>query len=224
MFVGHYAAALAAKSAEPRAPLWTLVAGCQLLDIGWAGLVIAGVEKVRFDPGLPGSDLDLYYMPYTHSLPGALAWTLAAAILGRFILRLPWRAAIVIGLAVFSHWVLDFLVHRPDLELWFGGPKVGLGLWNQEVAEMALEMGLLALAAVAWTASRKTLGRTAWPAALFVAILLAVQLAGSLTPGGGGEAAQMGVMALAVYLGVTVIAVFIDRGGAKSAPHRSATA
>ena len=74
MFVGHYAAALAAKAAEPRAPLWALVGGCQLLDLGWSGLVMAGIEKVRIDPALPGSNLDLYYMPFTHGLPAALAW------------------------------------------------------------------------------------------------------------------------------------------------------
>ena len=73
MFVGHYSAALAAKAAEPRAPLWAYVIGCQLLDVAWAGLVAAGVEKVRIDPSLPGSSLDLYHMPWTHSLPGALA-------------------------------------------------------------------------------------------------------------------------------------------------------
>jgi hypothetical protein len=103
MFVGHYSAALAAKAAEPRAPLWALVAGCQLIDIGWSGLVMAGVEKMKIDPNLPGSPLDLYFMPFTHSLPGALIWAAGAMLLARLVLRLPWRAATFIGLAVFSH-------------------------------------------------------------------------------------------------------------------------
>src|ERR1700761_2528673 len=129
MFVGHYAAALAAKAAEPRGPLWAYVAGCQLLDIGWSSLVMAGVEKMRIDPSLPGSDLDLYYMPYTHSLPAALIWSVGATLVAKPVLRLPWAASAMIGATVFSHWIADFLVHRPDLELFPHGEKVGLAMW-----------------------------------------------------------------------------------------------
>ncbi|MHB8530390.1 MAG: hypothetical protein ACYC8V_12900 [Caulobacteraceae bacterium] len=162
MFVGHYAAALAAKTVEPRAPLWTYVGACQLMDIGWSGLLMAGVEKARADPALPGSALDLYYMPFTHSLPGSVVLSLAAALAARTLLRLPWRAGVFIGLTVFSHWLLDLLVHRPDLELWFGGPKVGFSWWNYPLPEMALEMGLVAVAGAAWTASRKNAGLATW--------------------------------------------------------------
>jgi hypothetical protein len=218
MFVGHYAAALAAKSAEPRAPLWAYVAGCQLMDIGWSGLVMAGVEKLRINPSLPGSDLDLYYMPFTHSLPGSLLLSVAAAVLGRLLLRLPWRAGVVISLTVFSHWILDLLVHRPDLALWIGGPKVGLGWWNYPVLEMALEIGLVAVAGAAWVASRKTATRTAWPAVLFIAILVGVQLLASAPGGPAGtlDPIRMGMTALTIYLLLTVIAVFVDRGPRKT--------
>lgn len=216
MFVGHYAAALAAKSAEPRAPLWTLVAGCQLLDIGWSGLVIAGIEKFRFNPSLPGSNLDLYFMPYTHSLPASLAWSAAAAVLARTVLRLPWRVAAVIGCVVFSHWLLDLLAHRPDLDLGFGGPKLGFALWNLPVPEMVVEMGLLALAAAAWTATVKTAGLRAWPAVLFTGLLVTVQAAvtflGASPP---SSTTAMGIMALAIYLVVTGLSLFFDRPGAR---------
>lgn len=212
MFVGHYAAALAAKSAEPRAPLWTLIAGCQLLDIGWSALVIAGVEKFRFNPSLPGSNLDLYFMPYTHSLPASLAWSAAAAVLARFVLRLSWRTAVVIGCVVFSHWLLDLLVHRPDLDLGFGGPKLGFGLWNLPVPEMVVEMGLLTLAAAAWTATVKTAGLRAWPVVLFTGLLIAVQATvtflGASPP---SSTTTMGVMALAIYLVVTGLSLFFDQ-------------
>ena len=211
MFVGHYSAALAAKAAEPRAPLWTYVVGCQLLDFAWAGFVMAGVEKVRVDPSLPGSSLDLYQMPWTHSLPGALAWSVAAALLVRFALRLPPRAALFVGLTVFSHWVLDLLVHRPDLELWFGGPKVGFALWNQPVLEQAVEVGLLAVAAVFWTAWRIRVGRRAWPAAAFIAVLIALQIAGMGGPS-GADPLTMGAMALLAYLLATGAAWLAERG------------
>ena len=69
MFVGHYAAAMAAKAIEPRAPMWTLAAAAQLVDIGWSAFIITGIEHASVDSTLPGSTLVLDYMPWTHSLP-----------------------------------------------------------------------------------------------------------------------------------------------------------
>ncbi len=214
MFVGHYAAALAAKAAEPRAPLWTYVAGCQLLDIGWSGLLMGGVEKMRIDPALPGSPLDLYYMPFTHSLPAAVLWSVAAALLAKPMLKLPWSAALMIGAVVFSHWLADFLVHRPDLELFPHGAKVGLGLWNFPLPEMALEMGLVAIAGAAWTARRKARGQAAWPAVAFLTLLTAVQILSSSLGGSSGSPDPFltGALALGVYLLVALAAAFVDGG------------
>ena len=214
MFVGHYAAALAAKAAEPRAPLWTYVAGCQLLDIGWSSLLMGGVEKMRIDPALPGSPLDLYYMPFTHSLPAALAWSAAATVVSKPALKLPWSASLMIGAVVFSHWIADFLVHRPDLELFPHGAKVGLGFWNFPLPEMALEMGLVAITGAAWTARRKAQGLSAWPAVAFLTVLTAVQILSSMLGGSSGspDPVATGAMALGVYLIITLVAVFVDRG------------
>ena len=214
MFVGHYAAALAAKAAEPRAPLWTYVAGCQLLDIGWSSLLMGGVEKMRIDPALPGSPLDLYYMPFTHSLPAALAWSAAATVVSKPALKLPWSASLMIGAVVFSHWIADFLVHRPDLELFPHGAKVGLGFWNFPLPEMALEMGLVAITGAAWTARRKAQGQAAWPAVAFLTVLTAVQILSSMLGGSSGspDPVATGAMALGVYLIITLVAVFVDRG------------
>ena len=210
MFVGHYAASLAAKAIEPRAPLWTYVIGAQLIDIGWGVLVMAGVEKVRIDPSLPGSSLDLYHMPYTHSLPAVVLWSLAGALAVRFVLRLPMRAAVFVGLAVFSHWILDLLVHRPDLELWFGGGKVGFGLWNYPVPEQAVEIGLLALGAAAWAWLRGRKGQALWPVLLFLTVLVAVQIIAMVMPG-GGDSASLGGMAIVIYLVIGLIAWALDR-------------
>lgn len=210
MFVGHYAAALAAKAIEPRAPLWTLVGAAQLVDIGWAGLVMAGVERVSFDATLPGSPLVLEHMPWTHSLPAALLWSAGALLLAR-LLRLPWGAAIAIGLVVFSHWGLDFLVHRPDLELWPGGEKVGLGWWNLPTFEKTLEMGLVALAGGAWLWRRGRFERTAWPALLFLGALAAIQAVGELTEP-TGPAWAFARLGMVIYLVVVALAFFADRG------------
>jgi glycerol uptake facilitator-like aquaporin len=218
MFVGHYAAAFAAKAIEPKAPMWTLAAAAQLVDIGWSAFIIAGVERASVDPALPGSTLVLEHMPWTHSLPMALAWGIGAALLAKLLLRLPLWASIVIGLTVFSHWVLDLLVHRPDLELWIGGDKVGLGLWNYPVPEQAVEMGLLAVCGGAWVASRKSLDRKAWPAIAFIGFLVVLQIVAMLSPQPAGPlGAQSGITILAIYLVVVALAALTELRGRKDA-------
>ena len=117
MFVGHYGVSFAAKTLDRAMPLWLLFLAVQWLDVVWAPLVLLGVEKVRIVPGITASNpLDLYYMPYTHSLVAALLWSAAASVIHRVVTgRKDAMAATVIAGAVFSHWLLDFVVHRPDL-------------------------------------------------------------------------------------------------------------
>lgn len=217
MFMGHYAAALAAKAAEPRAPLWAYVAGAEVLDIAWSSLVMAGAEQARIDNALPGAPLDLFHMPWSHSLPAALAWSVAAALLGGWALKLPRRAAVVLGLVVFSHWGLDLLVHRPDLALWLGGPKVGLALWNQPVLEEAVEVGLLGLAGAAWAAQRSRGGQSVWPTLAFLSFLLILQILPMVAPMTGGPPAALAGSTLFVYLVVTAAAALIERRPRRSA-------
>src|SRR6187455_3104830 len=124
MFIGHYGPSFAGKVAKPAIPLWVLFLSVQLVDIAWSILVLLGIEKLRIVPGFTATNpLDLYYMPFTHSLPGAALWS--------------------VGAAVFSHWILDLVVHRPDLALFDDSYKVGLGLWNYPVIAFALEIALL---------------------------------------------------------------------------------
>jgi membrane-bound metal-dependent hydrolase YbcI (DUF457 family) len=144
MFVGHYGVSFAGKRAAQGVSLATLFLAVQLLDVVWSILVIAGVEKVRIVPGITKTNpLDLYYMPYTHSLVAALLWSLAAFIAYRIVAKSSNRSALVVGVAVFSHWVLDLIVHRPDLPLYDDTSKVGLGLWNYPAAALLLEALLL---------------------------------------------------------------------------------
>jgi hypothetical protein len=211
MFVGHYSAALAAKAAEPRAPLWSYVIGCQLLDVGWAVFIMTGLEKAAVDESLPGSPLILYRMPYTHSLPAAIGWSVLGGVVAKYALKLPRRAAVFMGLVVFSHWIADFIAHRPDLKLWYRGPEVGLGLWNFPVAEEAVEIGLLAIAGIFWAAWRVRNGRRAWPAAVFMTFLVALQIFALSAPEGGGRI-QMGLVTLAAYLVTAMVAWLVERG------------
>jgi membrane-bound metal-dependent hydrolase YbcI (DUF457 family) len=211
MFAGHYAAAIAAKAIEPRAPMWTLIAGAQLVDIGWGVLIIAGIEHGSIDPTLPGSALVLEHMPWTHSLPAAITWSVLALVAARWLMRLPMRAAIAIAAVVFSHWLTDLLVHRPDLELYPSGPKVGFALWNFPVLEQAVEIGLIAIAAVFWQAQRTRAGQAAWPAAAFILLLVTVQVIAMLMPQHAAESiAGTGPTAIAVFLVITLAAAFLD--------------
>src|SRR5712692_6631823 len=146
MFVGHYGVSFAAKRGDRSIPLWTLFVAVQLLDVFWSLLVFVGIEKVRIVPGITASNpLDLYYMPYTHSLIAAVAWSGLTFAAYRFIPGLKGSAkpALILASAVFSHWVLDLIVHRPDLPLYDDTLKMGFGLWNYPVAAFTLETVIL---------------------------------------------------------------------------------
>ena len=144
MFIGHFGVALAAKRLSPRASLGTLFFAAQFLDLIWPIFLLLGLEHVRIAPGITRmSPFDFYDYPISHSLLTATGWSLLVGGI-YYIARRRFVDAIVVGLAVLSHWVLDFLVHRPDLPLWPGGPKVGLGLWNNWIAEIAIEVAIFA--------------------------------------------------------------------------------
>ncbi|HZD96269.1 MAG TPA: hypothetical protein VE133_18550, partial [Candidatus Sulfotelmatobacter sp.] len=145
MFVGHYSASFAGKAAEKRIPLWVLFIAVQFIDVLWSIFVLLGIEKVRIVPGITASNaLDLYYMPYTHSLAGVLFWSALAHAACQMGPRLRGkRTGLIVAGAVFSHWVLDLIVHRPDLALYDSVGKMGFGLWNYRGAAFALEMAVL---------------------------------------------------------------------------------
>jgi membrane-bound metal-dependent hydrolase YbcI (DUF457 family) len=145
VFIGHYGPSFACKAWKPAIPLWVLFLAVQLVDIVWSVLVLLGVEKVRIVPGFTAANpLDLYYMPYTHSLPGTAFWSVGAAIGYRVIAPAQkWSAAAIVGAAVFSHWILDLVVHRPDLPLYDDAYKVGFGLWDYPTTAFILEIALL---------------------------------------------------------------------------------
>jgi hypothetical protein len=150
MFVGHYSVAFAAKSERNRIPLWVLFIAVQFLDYIWATLVLLGIEKLRVIKGFTaGSMIDSYFHPYSHSLIAAIAWSAVAALVYKRLcswLGYPYRksAALIVGLAVFSHWILDFIAHPRDLAIYDNRWKVGLGLWNYRGLEFGLEVALLA--------------------------------------------------------------------------------
>ena len=145
MFIGHFAVAFGAKKAAPRTSLGTLFLAAQFIDLLWPLLLLVGMEHVRLDPGNTAmTPLDFYDYPISHGLPGVLFWSLLVGG-AYYAARRYTRGAIVAGLAVLSHWILDLLTHRPDLPLGFGEDvKVGLGLWNSPVVAVILEVTLFA--------------------------------------------------------------------------------
>lgn len=142
MFIGHFAPALIAAARPKAAGLGLLFGAAQLVDIGFALLLFPGVEAMRMTDGITAMNpMDLYHMPYTHSLVGAAMWALIFGTL--FWLFTKKRgAAIGVGLVILSHWFVDWLVHIPDLT-WAGSPPgLGLGLWNHPAIAMPLEIAL----------------------------------------------------------------------------------
>jgi hypothetical protein len=172
MFIGHFALGLAAKRATPRVSLAVLFAAAQLADILWPIFLAVGLEQVRIDPGNTAfTPLDFVSYPYSHSLATLIVWGL---VFGWLVAARSRRAAFVlIASLVVSHWVLDFVTHRPDMPLYPGGPKVGLGLWNSVPATVALEVPMY-LAGL-WLYFRATRPRDAigrWGFALLAVTLL----------------------------------------------------
>ena len=143
MFVGHLAVTLGAKRVAPEAPLGATVAAAFGLDLIWPVLLLLGVETVRVSPGDTAfTNLAFDAYPWSHSLLTVVAWSVLIGFLGRHLLD-SGRAGLVLGGLVLSHWVLDFVTHRPDLPLWPGGYLVGLGLWNSIPGTILVEAGLL---------------------------------------------------------------------------------
>ena len=166
MVAGHFGLAAAVKAKEPQVPLWSLMLATAWLDVLFVPLYIAGIERIEPAPGTGGTGYGegVIYADYTHSLVGALA----LGLLFGLIAAVPWgrRTGVVLGAVVFSHWVLDLLVHRGDMPILPGNlgdlPRLGFGLWQIPLASAAAELALVAIGAVLYG---RAAARRAGPAA-----------------------------------------------------------
>jgi hypothetical protein len=222
MFVGHYSVAFAAKSEGNKIPLWVLFVAVQFLDYIWATLVLLGIEKLRVIKGFTaGSMLDSYFHPYSHSLVTAVIWSVVAALVykticGRYGGYYSQSALWIIGLAVFSHWILDLVAHPRDLAIYDNTWKVGFGLWNYRDLEFALEVALLAGGIVLY------LARNAMPATrkgaviAFGLVLVIVQIGDTYVPRAPltDRATVMGVWVF--YTLFVLIAFAVEKIGART--------
>ncbi|MFI5253814.1 MAG: hypothetical protein ACHQQQ_15450 [Bacteroidota bacterium] len=176
MFIGHYAIGFASKKLAPQVSLGTLFLSVQLLDLLWPIFLLTGLEHVRIAPGITAfSPFDFYDYPFSHSLVMVICWSVVFAGI-YYLLELYPRGAWILGLGVFSHWVLDFITHRPDMPISPGLHYfVGLGLWNSVPGTIILE-GLLYIVGVIlyarFTAPKDRAGRIAlWSLVIFLVLM-----------------------------------------------------
>lgn len=159
MFLGHIAAGLAASRVAPRTSVAILLGAPLLVDLLWPLFLLAGLEHAAVDPGNTAyTPLAFTHYPITHSLLTGAGWALLAAVLYIAVTKNR-RGGIVVGLLVLSHWFLDWVVHRPDLPLYPGGSKYGLGLWNSVAGTILLESILFAGGVVLYLRSTRASDR-----------------------------------------------------------------
>jgi len=183
MFIGHFAAGLALKRLAPRTNLGWLIAAVCFLDLLWPLFLLAGLERVRIDPGNTAfTPLDFVFYPFTHSLQMAVVWSVFLA--GVYYVFTKYRiGAIAVGIGVVSHWFLDLIVHGPDLQIYAGGEKYGFGLWNSIAGTVIVESVMFA--AGIWIYLRSTRARDrvgGYAFWLFVAILVLSYIGNALGP------------------------------------------
>jgi len=201
VFIGHFGVGFASKRAAPQASLGVVMAAPLLLDLLWPIALLLGLERVRIDPGnTVVTPLDFEYYPYTHSLVMAVVWSVLLG--GGYVATTrDRRAALVIGLGVFSHWVLDWVVHRPDLPLFPGSSTyAGLGLWNSRAATMAVEIPIFVWGVALYARSTEARNRAGivalWALVLLLGAIYFANLFGPPPPSSLGIA----ITALAMWL------------------------
>jgi LexA-binding, inner membrane-associated putative hydrolase len=165
MYAGHFAAAMALKARAPRVPAWGLFLGVGVLDLLFGAFIVAGIERATVTPGIsPGFRLD--FIDWSHSLAMSIVWAVLYAAL---FVRQDLGARAVLALAVFSHFLCDWVMHPGDLALWpHSATRVGLGLWTRfPTGWWFFELGFIALCAGYYLAKRRG-GRQAWVVAVVV--------------------------------------------------------
>ncbi len=212
MFIGHFALGFGAKRYAPQVSLGILFLACQLADIIWPNLVLFGIETLQIQPGITVmTPLDFTSYPYSHSLVAVLLWSVIFAALYMALTRSGTKAAVVIAALILSHWVLDFVTHRPDLPITLGESiKLGAGLWNYPMVAIPLELLLFGMGIWLYHRQTKPLNRKGsigfW---VLVALLLALYM-GSIFGPPPPSSTAVAWSAQAVWL-IIVWGFWIDR-------------
>jgi len=184
MFIGHFGVGLASKKVAPKTSLGTLFFASQFIDLLWPLFLIFGIEKVKIDPGNTAfTPFDFVHYPYSHSLIAVLIWALIFGTI-YFLIKKDLKTSVWLGVLVLSHWILDFITHRPDLPLFIGSnsPLVGLGLWNFVIATILIEGGIFILGVYLFIKTTKAKNKTGiysfWSLIIFLILIYIMNLLG----------------------------------------------
>jgi hypothetical protein len=182
MFAGHFGLAAAVKAKNPDIPLWSLMASTQLIDIAFVPLLVTGAEGMK-TVGDGGYGAGIFTIDYSHSFVSTI---IIAFIAGLIALKfLGKKQAYIIGAVVFSHWILDLVVHRSDLSILPGNfgnlSQVGLGLWQWPVVTILLELSLVIVGGIMYHRSLiKGVNKQSKKLVVFTSSLVSVLLVLSL--------------------------------------------
>lgn len=204
MFIGHFGLGFAAKKADAKPSLGTLFFASQFIDLLWPFFLILGIERVKVEPGISAfTPLDFVYYPFSHSLLGVLFWALLFGAV-YYLIKKNYKASIVLGILVFSHWILDLITHIPDLPLFPGmDTKAGFGLWNSIPATIIVEAGIFFTGIYFYMKVTKAINKkgiyTLWGLIIFLLIIYVMNIFGP--PPESADA--IGYVGLAQWLLVT---------------------
>lgn len=187
MFIGHYGVGLAAKKWDKKPSLGTYFIACQFMDLLWPVFLLLGIEKVEIvQSNNPFLSLNFISYPYSHSLLGAIFWSVLFGAI-YYLIRKDVRSSIILGLVVVSHWILDFIVHIPDLQIipW-SSLRVGLGLWNSVVFAVIIEGLIFFIGFYFYLKSTKSKNKRGqiglWGLIIFLSVIYVLNLIGPPPP------------------------------------------
>lgn len=204
MFIGHFAVGFAAKKFAPRASMGALITAPLFLDVLWPVFLLLGWEHARIAPGdTRYTPFDLHDYPWSHSLLMSVVWATAFALIYQALTRYK-AGSIAIWLGVISHWILDWITHRPDMPLYpAGGLRLGLGLWNSIPGTMTVEIAMLAVGValyVSATRARDKIGRYVFASYVILLFVLYISDRFSPPPNSMTEVAWTGIAATAILI------------------------
>ncbi|MBC87063.1 MAG: hypothetical protein CL677_07765 [Bdellovibrionaceae bacterium] len=213
MFIGHFAVGLGAKKVAPEINLGIFFIACQLLDLIWPVLVLAGIEVVSVDHlATKLTPLNFEHYPYSHSLLMTIVYSLVAGFFVGWVLKSK-KLGVIVGMVTSSHWILDFVTHRPDMPILLSGQKVGLGLWNNLFLAVSIELLIFSAGIYLYLKSKTNMSQSRkigfWSLIIFLLVIYLANVFGPKPPLDAPSAMIAGP-ALAMWL-IVLWGYLVDR-------------
>jgi len=206
MFIGHFALGFAAKRVAPGVSLGVLFTAVAWADVVWPVLLAVGIEQVIIEPGNTAvTPLNFVSYPYSHSLLALVLWGVLLGSLYRAATARRGNTVALLTLLVVSHWALDFLTHRPDMPLYPGGPKLGLGLWNSVPGTVLVEVAMYVLGVWVYLRSTRPLDRIGYWSLVSLALFLPIAYVANLV---GGPPPSVQVLWISAIVATAVLLIW----------------